>query len=160
MIYSINHVADEDVFADHNETTHKNAENETANLFSILFKLEGMRTCEGLFHFKLCYQELEEDYPFPCNEWRQKSNPLYESVVHGFEPLNITFNSAKADFNGLALSKKGIDSCLMEDHPYNTNNRSFCIGHRTASDGQLVGPPKHAVKKVELFIFPGRLMYF
>jgi hypothetical protein len=39
-------------FADLDEAQNKNADNETADLFSILYQLEQFRTCEGVFHFK------------------------------------------------------------------------------------------------------------
>ena len=48
------------------ETKKKNIDDPEADLFSILYDLESMRNAEGVFHFKLCYPELAED--FPCNE--------------------------------------------------------------------------------------------
>ena len=144
-------------FGDLIEAQNKNADNETADLFSILYQLERFRTCDGVFHFKLCYPDLAGEFLTPCNEWTQSSNPIYESVVQDFKPINITFQSAEnKDFNGLSWSTRGVETCLIEDYPYTTVNRSLCIGSLSGTDGRFTGPNKFMVEKVELFVNPGK----
>ena len=150
------------------EAEHKNAENESADLFSILYQLEQFRNCDGVFHFKLCYPDLVGNFTFPCNEWTQSSNPLYESLIEDFTPIKITFNSSDAEFPGLAWSRRGLESCLLEDYPYNSypnslskmGRRSFCIGSLKGVEGKFAGPPKFMVEKVELFVRPGRIFEY
>jgi hypothetical protein len=77
-------------------------------------------------------------------------------MVKDYKPINITFQSARTDFNGLGWSTKGVTNCLMEDHPYTSNNRSFCIGHLNGQDGKINGPPKYWVENVELFVNTGK----
>ena len=158
-VYSLNHPADlgsGGFFEDLIEAQNKNADNETQDLFSVLYQLEHFRTCEGILHFKLCYPDLVDEFPFPCNEWTQLSNPLYDNVVQGFKPINITFQSAIKDFQGLSWTTRGVDSCLMEDFPYQRDSRAFCIGSLNGVDGKAVGPPKYSVEQVELFVNPGK----
>ena len=158
-VYSLNHPADlgsGGFFEDLIEAQNKNADNETQDLFSILYQLEQFRTCEGILHFKLCYPDLADEFPFPCNEWTQLSNPLYENVVQGFKPINITFESALGDFKGLSWAVRGVDNCLMEDFPYQRESRAFCIGSLNGRDGKAVGPPKYLVEQVELLVNPGK----
>ena len=63
-----------------------------------------MRNAEGVFHFKLCYPELAED--FPCNEWTQSSNPLTQQTITGFAGITVTWNTngIGGPFQGLGLS--------------------------------------------------------
>ena len=70
------------------ETKKKNIDDPEADLFSILNDLESMRNAEGVFHFKLCYPELAED--FPCNEWVQSSNPLTQQKITGFAGIRVS----------------------------------------------------------------------
>merc|ERR1711892_1305385 len=89
-VYSLTNPQDAGYFGDLMEAEHKNAENESADLFSILYQLEQFRNCDGVFHFKLCYPDLVGNFNFPCNEWTQSSNPLYESLIEDFTPIKIT----------------------------------------------------------------------
>ena len=145
-------------FADHAEALNKNADNETADLFSILYQLDQYRTCSGEFHFKLCYPGLAENYSFPCNEWTQFSNPTIDNVIKDFKPINISFQSKNKDFKGLSLSAKGIEGGLIEDHPFLRlqSDRTFSIGTLKGTDGKIPGPGKHLVEKVDLFVNPGK----
>ena len=72
-------------FKDKIEALNKNADNEDADIFSILYQLEQYRNCEGDFHFKLCYPGLAENYSFPCNEWKQFNNPAADSIVRKWD---------------------------------------------------------------------------
>ena len=157
-VYSITRPADlgkGGFFADHTEAGNKNADNETADLFSILYQLEQYRTCTGEFHFKLCYPGLAENYSFPCNEWTQFSNPTNDDVIKDFKPINITFQSKNKDFKGLSLSFNGKEESLIEDHPFGSK-QSFSIGTLKGTDGKIPGPGYHLVEEVKLFVNPGK----
>ena len=58
-------------FIDHSDAMNKNADDEDADMFSILDQLEQYRTCTCTLHFKLCYPELSNNFSFPCNKWIQ-----------------------------------------------------------------------------------------
>ena len=76
-IFSHTHPADlgeAGFFVDHTDAMNKNADDEYADMFSILDQLEHYRSCNGTFHFKLCYPELSNNFSFPCNEWIQFNN--------------------------------------------------------------------------------------
>ena len=63
-MYSLTHPVELEAkgfFKDQKEALNKNADNEDADMFSILYQLEQYRNCEGDFHFKLCYPELAEN---------------------------------------------------------------------------------------------------
>ena len=105
-------------FANHADAHNKNADNETADMFSILDQLEDFRDCDGNFHFKICYPELAENFSFPCNEWIQGRNPFEDKLLRGFKPINITFQSATQDFNGLGMSARGKGDSFIDDAPF------------------------------------------
>ena len=147
----------EGFFKDGPDALNKNADDEDADMFSILDQLEEYRNCNGTFHFKLCYPELRDNFSFPCNEWTQFNNPVYDSISRDFKPINISFNSETQEFNGLGKSERGKLNCLIEDHPLLYNNRSFSIGTMNGSEGKINGPPDHLVERVELFVNPGNL---
>ena len=72
----------------------KNTDNPTANLFSILNKLENYRDKDGNFQFKLCYPEVGK-----CNEWIQSSNPAKETTIRGFRAISLDFTKNGAGRN-------------------------------------------------------------
>ena len=158
-VFSHTHPADlgdTGFFTDRADAMNKNANDEDADMFSILNQLEEYRTCNGSFHFRLCYPELaEQNFSFPCNEWTQFNNPALDSLSKDFEPINITFQSSTKNFTGLSCSDRGKEVSLMEDFPYIYNSRSFHIGSFKGVEGKIVGPPSYLVEKVELFINPG-----
>ena len=158
-VYSLYHpssLGKDGFFKDLKDTHNKNADNETADLFSILDQLEQYRTCRGDFHLKICYPELAENFSFPCNEWTQSNNPFSDKLLKDFKPINITFQSATQDFKGLGLSARGRGDSLIEDFPFLKNDWAFSIGSIQGSDGKFAGPPPHYVEKVELFVNPGK----
>ena len=137
------------------DAQNKNADNEEADMFSILDQLELYRNCEGHFHLKICYPELAQNYSFPCNEWIQSNNPLSDKLRRGFNPITITFQSATQDFKGLALSARGRGDSLIEDDGFLKNDRAFSVGTLRGKNGKIAGPPSYFVEKVELFVNPG-----
>ena len=92
----------------------KNPDNPDANLFSILDQLDKLRSSDGKFRLKLCYPELKK-----CNEWIQTSNPAKESIITGFEAVDlaITFNSYNEPWKGLGKDNSGYSPALMDDAP-------------------------------------------
>jgi len=105
-------------FSNLEETKKKNANDENALLFSILYNLEAYRMKKGHFHFKLCYPELTQ-FPNPCNEWTQTSNPVLESKITGYKAVNITWDtdSYGGPFRGLGLSPASKNCNLIDDAP-------------------------------------------
>ena len=99
-------------FADYEEAAHKNADDEDADLFSILDSLDFYRGVDGKFLFKLCYPEFEGSTGGHCNEWYQTSNPLSDSDITGFEKVKMEFevrtHGETEVFEG--LGKNGPDS--------------------------------------------------
>ena len=140
------------VFANLEEAKEKNVYDENALLYSILFDLEAYRTKEGYFHFKLCYPELTQ-FPFPCNEWTQTSNPVLESKITEFKAINITWNknSINRPFRGIGLSPVSSEQSLIDDapnHRYSWNSIGTIVDYK----GSIPGPMKYKVKKAELFV--------
>ena len=162
-VYSFNHPAylgKKGFFANHEDAHNKNSDNETADMFSILDQIEEYRNCDGNFHFKICYPDLQENYSFPCNEWIQSLNPFNDKLLRGFKPINITFQSVTQDFNGLGMSARGRGDSFIDDSPFMTSDpeRAFSIGSLRGKDGKFAGPPPYYVEKVELFINPGTIL--
>ena len=159
-IYSITHPSSrgkEGFFKDQADAKNRNAQDESADLFSILDQLEEYRLCSGDFHIQLCYPELEQNYSFPCNEWTQFNNPVLDSLISNYKPINITFQSETADFQGLSMSARGKADNLIDDYPYFQLGRSFSVGTIKGKDGKIAGPGGILVEKVELFVNPGQL---
>ena len=93
-VYSFTHPSElgkDGFFKDQTDALNKNSDDENANMFSILDQLEEYRSCNGEFHFKICYPELAENFSFPCNEWTQFNNPTVDSIVRNFKPIQISF---------------------------------------------------------------------
>ena len=148
-VYSIQ--STEGLFADLEEAKNKNAYDENADLFSILGELEQFRTCNGDFHFKICFPELVENFSFPCNEWTQFSNPVHESIIRDFQPIKLSFDK----FVGLGMSERGKKNNLIDYKPFETN-WWFSVGTIEGDDeGRIAGPEKNWVEKVELYVNPG-----
>ena len=140
------------LFANHDEAKQKNINDESADLFSILYDLESMRNDDGMFHFKLCYPEQSG-----CNEWIQSSNPLLESTVTGYADVNLTWTKSglNGPFQGLGLSPPSASKNLIDDLPNHANNY-MSIGTMTYwGDTNTIPGPKEVgkVKKVEWYVF-------
>ena len=149
------HDIDGGVFANLEEAKKKNVDDENSKLFSRLYDLESMRDNDGMFHFKLCHPERTEE-DFPCNEWKQSSNPLVESKVTGFVGIRLTWPSRSDGKPFGGLMKSNPSQNLMDDDPsgywWNT------VGTISEFGGKIPGPvaagPTHIqVKKKELFVF-------
>ena len=140
------------VFADLNEAKKKNIDDETSKLYSILYNLESLRNYDEVFHFKLCYPELTK-YSYPCNEWKQSSNPVVDSAISGFEAITLTFpkNGLKMPFGGLGLSPLSFASSLIDDTPDHFT-WWMSIGTLRLYKGQLTGPSMIGVKRNELYV--------
>ena len=119
-----------------------------------------MRNAEGVFHFKLCYPELAED--FPCNEWTQSSNPLTQQTITGFAGITVTWNTngIGGPFQGLGLSPLSFSDNLIDAAP-DISFWWYSIGtltnypRETGSD-TVPGPyniqKENAIKKVQLSV--------
>ena len=142
------------VFANLEEAKEKNIEDEDSLLYSILFKLELFRSKYGPFHFKLCHPDLTE-FSFPCNEWTQTSNPVLDSKILGFHPINITWNirSDKKPFQGLGLSS-ATNFNLIDDYPPNSNwwNSIGALQNFPRGSSTIPGPKGILVKRKVLYV--------
>ena len=105
------------LFTNLEDAKKKNIDAENAPLYSILHDLESLTSSDGFFHFKLCYPDLTQ-FPFPCNEWIQTSNPVVESTITGYKALNITwpYRGDLKPFGGLGLSAQPQLN-LIDDTP-------------------------------------------
>merc|ERR1711962_840611 len=96
----------------------KNTGNSSALLYSILDTMEDYRLSDGTFHLRLCYPLLK-DGSSGCNEWTQTSNPVIQSDITGYKPININF---PLDFKGLGVNIPKYQGDAMidykPDHPW------------------------------------------
>ena len=140
-------------FANLEEAKRKNSNDENALLFSILDDLEVYRTNCGYFHFKLCYPELSQSV-CPCYEWTQTSNPVLESTITGYQPIDIPFTDYP--FGGLGLNR---DSSHKEDtlidHAPDLVTWWNSIGTIKFHMSQIPGPEKQVVNKSALYVGQG-----
>ena len=93
---------------------------------------------------------------FPCNEWKQSSNPMVESTVTGFVAIKLTWplRSDGKPFGGLMKSTPSHN--LMDDDP--SGNWWNTVGTISDFHGKIpgpvaAGPTPIIVKKKELFAF-------
>merc|ERR1712013_195064 len=150
------HDIDGGVFANLEEAKKKNVDDENSKLFSRLYDLESMWDDNGMFHFKLCYPERTEE-DFPCNEWKQSSNPLMDSKVTGFVGIRLTWplRSDGKPFGGLMKSTPQTN--LIDDDPswfwWNSIGTISAYPHGPGIPGPVAAGPTHiVVKKKELFV--------
>ena len=145
------HHIDGGVFTDLEEAKKKNIHDENAKLFSILYDLESMRDEDGLFHLKLCYPTMIDE-PFPCNEWKQSSNPVVESTVMGFVKIHLTWPEGPFDGEFGGLMKSSPWKNLMDDNPVEEQHWNS-IGALALHNGKIPGPKPIIVSKSELYVF-------
>ena len=130
----------------------KNPDNPDDNLFSILDQLDKFRSSDGKFRLKLCYPELKM-----CNEWIQTSNPAKESIITGFEALDLAFkkDSYDKEWKGLGRNKASNLPTLIDDAP-NQSNWHCAIGAIVywPKDKRIPGPkiPGAGVSIVTLYV--------
>ena len=132
------------------EAKNKNPDDENADLFSILGQLERYRRCSGIFHFKLCYPELAENFTFPCNEWTQFNNPVSDSMIKDFQEVKLTF---KDNFQGIGMNEIQKWRTLINHKPFEYSE-FFSIGAPSWMT-EVPGPYPIWVGKVELYVNPG-----
>ena len=166
------------VFSSQEDALSKNPDNPEAPLFSILGDLESYRTSDGLFHFKLCYPEINGDtgHGDQCNEWKQSSNPATEATIKDFQAVKLAFskNCLNSNWTGLGKSSDQSPKSLMDDLPTHANWCSAIgathywwpnefttnlVEQSPMSELYIPGPnfpgnsPLVAVTKVELFAY-------
>ena len=132
-----------------------NADDPDADLYSILDQIENYRR-DGVFHIKLCYEELSSKFEFPCNEWTQSSNMLEESDITDFNPIRISFpeSGIGGSFGGLGINQQGQRQHTLIDDLPNQGNYWYAIGCKSGNFGKgIPGPHPETVVKVELFLY-------
>ena len=127
----------------------KNPDDQNANLFSLLDKLEKYREENRNFQFKLCYPELDK-----CNEWIQSSNPATETEIKSFRAIDLTFKANGIGGQWAGLGKSNIGPTFMDDTP--SHYYYLCaIGARSYWPGEpkIAGPlGLGGVTEVDLYV--------
>ena len=135
------------VFSSQEDALSKNPDNPEAPLFSILDNLESYRTSDGLFHFKLCYPEINGDtgHGGQCNEWKQSSNPATEATIKDFQAVWLGFskNSLNEGWAGLGKSSDQTPRSLMDDAPTHSH------WHTAIGATHYHWPPQFSTNPVE-----------
>ena len=149
-------------FSDAAEAANKNPDNEDAELFSILDKLEFFRGIDGKFLFKLCYPEMEGQGVLGghCNVWYQTSNPFTDSMITGYEKVMLAFGlkSDETEFVGLGRNNKTTSSATkaaISDSPF-TDSWWMAVGAFAGESGKIPGPVDQYASIVELFVAKAR----
>ena len=139
-------------FPDIESTLNMNPEDEDANLFSILDQVENYRRRSGVFHFRLCYPNVND----LCNEWTQTSNPVTDQVIENFKAIDIIWPHANHPFAGLGLSTFFPTKNLMDSSPSSTKWR-YSIGatELVGNNGNALEGPKFNTHKVVLYLKRG-----
>merc|ERR1719342_1675549 len=113
------HNTDGGLFSSPEDALSKNVDDPSADLFSILDKLEEYKSAGG-FHFRLCYLELVSVGDGDgCNEWIQTSNPATDSTITGFWPVSISFpyNSNLKNWTGIGKDVSEYRGAFIDDVP-------------------------------------------
>jgi len=120
----------------------KNADNPHSEVYSILDKLETLRSKDGTFIFKLYWPEDDE------NIWRQDNNPVTSAngVVTNYQPVSVVHT--QYNFKGLEYNN-GTQSLL--DGSINSTEWYYAIGSTELWNNGIPswGP---AAQQVELFV--------
>ena len=132
-----------------------NEDKPDAFLYSILYRLEEFRI-NGRFHIRFCWDDLANEFDFPCNEWFQTSNFAFESTITGFEPIKLTFpeSGIGGAFGGLGVSPESFSVNLIDDLPYH-GNWWYSVGTISAYGHGFPGPHGHITKNSQIYIKTG-----
>ena len=137
------------------EGVNENDENE--DIFSILDQIENFRKINGLFHFRLCYPELDHR----CNEWTQSSNPITDSEIQNFTAISNQFETnarRSVPFQGLGLNTDHSNKTLLDTQP-NSTAWWYAVGATMYSPyhpGKIPGPKNEFVTQVVLYVKKGK----
>ena len=130
-----------------------NTDNENAKLFSILDQIESYRSSSSLFHFKLCYPDLND----LCNEWTQASNPVTDQIIKNFTAINIQSNIAY-NFSGLGLDISAYNN-LMDSQPASPRYWWYSVGtirwYNIGTGDTIPGPAWEETREVVLYLKKG-----
>ena len=148
------------VFADQEAVALSSPYDETTLLYSALDKLEQYRVSDDdKFEFKLCYPDLASTHPFPCNVWKQSTNPLKSDkrdVQAGYEAVNVTFTTY---FGGLSKRKTAYSGSSVISNRPSHKDWYHPIGALVLLDnGNINGPECDSkpdcpsVSKIELYV--------
>ena len=110
--------------------------------FSALSTLESCRDEEGKLHMKIVWPNRS---PPNHNEWKQTSNPVTDSTVAGYEPIDIHFT----DLAWGGLEYNGEQTLL--DGSVNHNYWFYAVGARQRHGGGIPGPDSSVEQVVELY---------
>ena len=147
-------------FADEEAVALSSPYEENALLYSALDKLEQYRVSnDDKFEFKLCYPDLASSNPFPCNVWRQSTNPLKSNkrdVAAGYQEVNVTFTTY---FGGLSKRKAPYsDTSVISNRPSHEDWYHPVGALVLLDNGKINGPECDSkpdcpsVSKIELFV--------
>ena len=136
-----------------NKNLVKNPDDPSALLYSRLDQLESFRD-GGKFHLKIVYPELGHS-----NEWRQKSNPVTDTEIEGFEEIKLNFKA-----NGQFKPWRGMGLChntkalMCEIHPSRQHWWMAIGAQHYWPEGRIPGPVGFNVKKVEIHVKIGKIL--
>ena len=148
------------VFADQEAVASSSPYDENALLYSALDKLEQYRVSQDdKFEFKLCFPELADTYPFPCNVWKQLTDPLKSNKRDsqaGYEEVNVTFTTY---FGGLSKRQTAFAGSSVISNRPSHEDWYYPIGALVLLDnGRINGPECDSkpdcpsVSKIELYV--------
>ena len=135
-----------------------NKDSPDETLYSVLDQMEKYRR-NGVFHIRICYPGIYEP-EFPCNEWKQSSNMVEEDVITDYIPIRISFPESGNGgvFGGLGLTTLDFGG-LIDDRPGAMGEWWYCIGCTQNFGIGFPGPHPTPVKKVELYLADGRIIF-
>ena len=148
------------MFASQEDVASSSPYEEEALLYSALDKLEQYQISkDDKFEFKLCYPDLSNTFPFPCNVWKQLTNPLKSNkrdAAAGYEGVNVTFTTY---FGGLSKRNTAYSGTSFISNRPNHVDWYHPVGAMVLlDDGKINGPECNAkpdcpsVTKIELYI--------
>ena len=143
------------MFSSSKDALLKNQNDASADLFSNLGNLHTMQLPDGIFHLKVCFPDLIDEFKNPCNEWIQTSNPVTETTITGYKPIRLTFpkRGDGGPFMGLGLNQADLRSHTLIDDMPDSGFWWLAIGAISEfGTGTIPGPCCQTVSQVELFI--------
>ncbi|WP_417336575.1 fibrinogen-like YCDxxxxGGGW domain-containing protein [Halobacteriovorax marinus] len=136
-------------FTDLDDAKLKNQTTPTADLYSILQYMENLKSSHGLtFKYRDTTNALQ-------NIWFQRSNPLYDTSVMGYRPIEIAYSSnfwgglenGNRDSSGLKNANKSLLDGSVEH-----TNWWYSVGATTNHNGNIPSFNNLSTDEVELWV--------
>ena len=127
----------------------KNTSSPTGNLYSILDTIDSMKSSHGLT-FK--YRDTTNDIQ---NIWFQQSNPIYDTKVVGYSPIEIAFSSnywGGLEYGNRDTSGRKNGNSSLIDGSVEHTNWWYSVGATSAHGGGIPAFDDMSTDEVELWI--------